>query len=309
MKIVSQLSLITLALSSSLPAITTAHWRLEEGIIGADVTAALDSSGNGLNQSTKVGTPRYSANVPGAFIVDPVSSTVSANTMSLDVTVANSRINIPNNTAFNTSFTYEYFIQITGEPAGYHSYTRRNEADTNRWQLDFDHAAVGAYGRGRARMDTPDGDNVNFVVGPLGGAAIPGPQRLWVDTPTGDGDPASYTGTDWATDGDGINDNLSWHHVAVTFDQDTLEWSFYFDYQLSQSRTLVDTDSSGYVHPNADLNIGKFGSEYGTFLDEIRYSEGVLQTTEFLVATNVPEPSTALLGLLGALGLLKRRRK
>lgn len=309
MKTISQISLLSLALSSTLPAVTTAHWRLEEGTNGGDVTAAQDSSGNGHNQAGSNASPKYSSNVPGAFIIDPVAATVSPNTLSLDVTHANSRINIANNAAFNTSFTYEFFIQITGEPGGYHSFSRRDEGGTNRWQLDFDHAATGAYGRGRARMDTPDGDNTNFVVGPLGGAAIPGNQRLWIDTPTGDGDPASYTGADWADDGDGLNDIPEWHHVAVTFDQVTLEWSYYFDYQLSQTRTLTDSDNSGFVHPDADLVIGKFGAEYGTYLDEIRYSQGVLGTNEFLVATNVPEPTTALLGLLGSLGLLKRRRK
>jgi hypothetical protein len=309
MKTTTKIGALSLALSSTLPAVTTAHWRLEEGSNGADVTAGQDSSGNGLNQAGANGSPKYSSNVPGAFIFDPVSNTTSANALSLDVSLANSRINIANNVAFNTSFTYEYFIQLTGEPGGYHAYTRRHETDANRWQLDFDHAANGAFGRGRARFDTPDGDNSNFVVGPQGGASIPGNQRLWIDTPTGDGNPASYTGADWADDGDGVNDIPSWHHVAITFDQNTQELSFYFDYLLSQTRTLADTDSSGYVHPNADIVIGKFGTEYGTYLDEIRYSEGVLSSSQFLVATNVPEPGTALLGLLGSLGFLARRRK
>ncbi|MGY8660556.1 MAG: hypothetical protein ACKVKH_18225 [Verrucomicrobiales bacterium] len=107
---------------------------------------------------------------------------MSPNTLSLDATLGNSRINIANNAVFNTSFTFEYFIQITGEPTGYQSFARRQESGTHRWQLDFDHAATSGFGRGRARMDTPDGDNSNFVVGPLGGAAIPGNQRLWIDT-------------------------------------------------------------------------------------------------------------------------------
>lgn len=147
-------------------------------------------------------------------------------------------------------------------------------------------------------------------------SSAPSVEQLFLETnvsgstPTGDGVPASYTGADWAADGDGVNDIASWHHVAVTFDEGTLEWSFYFDYQLSQSRTLVDNDSSGFVHPSADLAFGKLANAgYGTFMDEIRYSDSVLGTNEFLVATNAPEPSTALLGLLGSLGLLKRRRK
>ena len=81
------------------------------------------------------------------------------------------------------------------------------------------------------------------------------------------------------------------------------------DYQLMQTRTLVDTDSSGFVHPDALIEVGKGGgATYGTFIDEVRYSDGVLDPTQFLRATSIPEPSTALLSLLGGLALLRRRR-
>jgi hypothetical protein len=81
------------------------------------------------------------------------------------------------------------------------------------------------------------------------------------------------------------------------------------DYQLMQTRTLVDTDSSGYLHPNALIEVGKAGgSTYGTFIDEVRYSDGVLDPTQFLQVTSIPEPSSALLSLLGGLALVRRRR-
>jgi hypothetical protein len=48
---------LTLGLSVSLPAGTTAYWRLEEGVAGNAITAALDSSGNELNQNGKGGNP------------------------------------------------------------------------------------------------------------------------------------------------------------------------------------------------------------------------------------------------------------
>ena len=34
--------------------------------------------------------------------------------------------------------------------------------------------------------------------------------------------------------GDGINDDTRWHHIALTFDEETGEISYYFDYSLSQ---------------------------------------------------------------------------
>lgn len=295
--------------TSALPAATTGWWRLEEGSAGSAVSAALDSSGNGFDQTSGVGTPTYSTNVPGAFIFDPVSGSTSANTLSLDASVANSRIRTVNDTAFNTSFTAEMFVQVTGEPGGYHNFLRRQESTTSRWQIDFDHAASGAFGRARARLDTSDGENGNFVVGPTGGGSISGANRIWVDTPSGDGNPATYAlGTDWASQGDGINDNLDWHHVAITLNPATREWSFYFDYQLMQTRVWADTDSSGYVHPSGILEFGKGGgNDYGLFVDEVRYSDGILAPNQFLQVT-IPEPSSAMLGLLGALGLFRRRR-
>ncbi|MDA7881552.1 LamG domain-containing protein [Akkermansiaceae bacterium] len=303
-------ALLGLLVASPVSAATTAYWRLEEGAAGADVTAAQDSSGNGFHQTGRIGDPNYSANVPGAFIIDPVTSTVVPNTLSLDASLSNARIDMVNDAAFNTSFTVEMFIQLSEEPGSYNNFLRRQESATSRWQLDFDHAASGAYGRGRARFDTPDLDNGNFVVGPTGGGAIPGSQRLWVDTDAGDGLVSSYNDpTDWALDGDGINDDLSWHHVAITFDEDTQELSFYFDYALMQSRTLVDSDGSGYVHPDAPIVIGKSGPEFGTFIDEVRYSDGLLGPSEFLIASNVPEPGSALLALLGTAGLFVRRKR
>lgn len=300
-------ALLLMAFAGTCSAATTAYWRLEEGTPGADVTAAQDSSGNAFHQTSRSGDPNYSAAVPGPFIFDPVAGTTVANTGSLDASLANSRVNTVNDPAFDTSFTVEMFILFTEEPTGYNSYLRRNETNAHRWQLDFDHALQGAYGRGRSRFDTPDGDNVNFVTGPTGGASVPASERLWVDTDAGDNDPASYDDPDWFTDGDGLNDNLAWRHIAVTFDQATQEVSYYTDYVLSQSRTLVDTDGSGYVHPDARLDFGKFGTEYGTFMDEIRYSDTVLDSSQFLQA--VPEPGSAALGLFGAGALLLRRRR
>jgi hypothetical protein len=298
--------LASLVLSSSAFAATTAYWRLEEGSAGADVTAALDSSGNGFNQSSRNGDPNYSSNVPGAFIFDPVSGSTVPNALSLDATLANARVNTVNNSAFNTTFTIEMFIQITEEPDSYNSYVRR----PGGWQLDFDHSAKTGFGRGRARFDTSDGENENFLVGPTGGAAVPGSSRLYIDTDAGDGLVSSYNDpVDWALDGDGFNDIATWHHVAVTFDQISLEISYYFDYVLAESSTLADIDSSGYLHQDAQIQFGKGGGEYGTFIDEVRYSDGLLAPNQFLIATNIPEPGTAALALIGTIGLLVRRRR
>ena len=95
----------------------------------------------------------------------------------------------------------------------------------------------------------------------------------------------------------------------MTFNQDSQEVSLYLDYELAAIRTLVDTDGSGYVHPDAGIRFGKSGGgEYEMYVDEGRYSDNVLTPNQFLVAVNVPEPSSMALWFLGGALLLRRRR-
>jgi len=198
-----------------------------------------------------------------------LTDTNLANQFSFDASTANSRLRVENDPALNTSFTLEFFIKMIGEPDSYHSFVRRQEAADLRWQFDFDHGNQGAYGRLRTRFDTPVGEpdgfsqagvdeNNNFVLGPTGGANIPDPLRLWIDTDSGDGMAPSYDdATDWSLDGDGLNDSQTWHHAAITFDQETGEIGFYYDYELMQARTLSDSEGDGYTHPDAFLEFGK----------------------------------------------------
>ena len=44
------------------------------------------------------------------------------------------------------------------------------------------------------------------------------------------------------------------------------------------------------------------------YVDEGRYSDNVLTPNQFLVAVNVPEPSSMALWILGGALLLRRRR-
>ena len=272
------------------------HWRLEEegAVEGGDIFFAENSASDLNDASASGGMPVYSTDVPAPVIYDPLTATSLANGFSLDVTVAGSRLRVENDASLNTSYTLEFFMKMIGEPGGYHAFLRRSQAGDLRWQVDFDHAAIGAFGRIRARFDTPAGDsdgvaepgideNVNFVVGPTGGGSIPAERRIWIDTPTGDGDPGSYVSADWSTDGDGINDDQSWHHVALTLNEETGEVSFYYDYELMQTRTLSDSEMNGYIHPEAAFDFGKLNNaDYGLLLDEIRYTGEVILPFQFL---------------------------
>ena len=276
---------------------TTAFWRMEEvgATDGGDIVSLENQAGVLFAASPVNGTPKYSTKVPGTTIVDPVSGTSYSNKFSLDATLSNARVGTPYDAAFDTSFTVEMFMKLEGEPANYHGFLRRWEANNSRWQLDFDNGLKGAFGRIRTRWDTPAAEagtyeNENFVNGPTGGTNVPDSQRIWIDTDLGDGMVTSYDDpTDWLLDGDGINDVDEWHHVAITFDEDTGTISLFYDYELMQQRMLSDSEGDGYTHPASGLQFGKFaGQEYGLFIDEVRYTDGILNSFEFLQATSAP---------------------
>lgn len=265
---------------------TLGYWRFDDGGAsnGSVILVANDSSSNGFDATPSgSGGGTYSSDIPGSIIFDPLANAARNNQFSMDVSASNRRLSVPNNSDFNTSFTIEMFIKIDGEPSGYNSFLRRNAASNSRWQIDFDHAARGAFGRIRSRLDTPDGDNTNFVLGPTGGSSIPSEQRIWVDTDSGNGLVSSYNDpSDWALDGNGVNDRPGWHHVALSLDEDTRTVKFYYDYELMQTRTLVDNDGSGYVHPSSVIEFGKFGGSYDVLIDEVRYTGRTLDEDEFL---------------------------
>lgn len=279
----------------------TAYWRMEgEGAVDGDELFQVSNEISALHPANATGSPKYSSDVVAPNIFDPISDTTYPNKFSMDATAANSRLNVTSDDALNTSFTLEFFMKLPGEPGGYHSFFRRQEANDLRWQIDFDHAAINTFGRLRTRFDTPgaagpDGvneagvdENINFVLGPQGGANIPDSLRLWIDTDIGDGMASSYDDADWAVDGDGINDNNAWHHAAITLDEETGAINFYYDYELVQSRTLSDSLDDGYTHPNGQFQFGKLtNSDYGLLIDEVRYSGEILQAFQFLQAITV----------------------
>ena len=285
-----------------------AHWRMDdEGAAdGGEITTAANSA-SPLHSATRVnGTPTYSSDVPGTVILDPISATTYTNRLSFDASTSNSRIGPANDMAFDTSFTVEMFMKLVGEPGNYQPFVRRRQANDLRWQIDFDHGLRNPFGRMRCRFDTPAGEpddmavngvdeNVNIVAGAVG--TLTENQLIYIDTDLGDGLVGSYDDpADWALDGDGLNDVPEWHHIALTFDEETGTIGFYYDYELMQMRTLSDSEGDGYTHPDGALQFGKFSSEaYGVLLDEVRYSGEVLQPFQFLQVAADPELPFAIL--------------
>jgi len=286
---------------------TIAHWRMDgPGARDEGTISLIRNEVSPLLPVTRVaGIPIYSSDVPAPFINDPATDTYLDNEFSFNAKNANARIGASDDPKFNTSFTVEMFFKLIGEPSAYHQFLKRRELNDLQWQIDYDHNKKGSYGRLRSRWDTPAGgvpdnqvekdidENTNFVVGPTGGTNVPPENRIFVDTDSGDGLVTSYDDeTDWALDGDGINDIDEWKHVALTFDEEIQEVTFYLNYEFMQSKLLADTEENGYTHPAASVIFGKFNNQtYEMLIDEVRYSEGLLDPSLFLkAATWAPSP-------------------
>lgn len=81
--------------------------------------------------------------------------------------------------------------------------------------------------------------------------------------------------------GSGSNQALGhgeWHHTAVTFDGTTIR--HYTDYGNLSTRTLVG-DPAKATSVAANVILGSFGAT-GAYLDEVRYTNEVLQPSQFL---------------------------
>ena len=286
---------------------TIAHWRIDGTGAREDASISLiRNEVSSLHPAARVaGNPIYSKDVPGPFITDPATEAYLENNYSMSAINANSRIGASNNSKFNTSFTVEMFLKLVGEPAAYHQFLKRRQLNDLQWQIDYDHANKGSYGRIRSRWDTPAGgipdnkaekdidENSNFVIGPTGWTNIPSENRIFIDTDSGDGLVTSYDDeTDWSLDGDGINDVDKWNHIAMTFDEELQEITFYYNYEFMDSKLLSDSEENGYTHPAAGITFGKFNTAgYEILLDEVRYSEGILDPTLFLKASTwAPSP-------------------
>lgn len=258
-----------------LHASTIAYFRFEEATSGPVPVAAdaiLDSSGNGHHLRTYADytAPSYSSTVP----LPVVPGTGAANTASLNFG-GNDDI-YPSSPALNavdfSQFTIEAWVNFTAL-GGFQTIVGRDDSD-NPGQAD---SAESLFYLQKT--------NTNLF-------------RVRAYDSTG-------TGADVVSTFEAVAN--TWYHIAAVADDTTLY--LYVDGVLQGSTPFT----GGLFDPEPDTlwTIGRGQWSNGNvdfltgYIDEVRFSDTALRPSQFL---NVPEPGAAVLGALGLLGLLRRRR-
>ena len=102
-------------------------------------------------------------------------------------------------------------------------------------------------------------------------------------------------------------DYTQWHHIAITNDISNDQYTVYFDGQVAGQTT-----TAGFSLSAQRLGWGSDNRYYDGSMDELRLYDEVLapEQIQSLIQSNViPEPSTAILGIVGVLCCLLWRRR
>lgn len=256
MKIKHLLSYFTLSCALVFPANAqepevVLHWDNESGEVGKDanfvrniaIKGKYDGRGGAANRLI------FQEEVPGAFVFDPVNEVTRENKIALRAPIeggAALRTSHEVHAAVGDDFTFEFFFGMAGAPVKYRSLIGNN---------------------GPAEGEDQDGSKWFFLTD-LGQSGI----YLTVSTPEKKNqsitiDPTNDTG---------------WHHIALTFDSESKIMNVYVDYELSSSVEIVgelsNSNDLNMLHLGAAKNIGVH-----VFYDEIRYTKGILDSSQFLI--------------------------
>lgn len=284
-------------LAVSAQAATIGFWRMEEsGKVSGDAIVSVSNSDGIAPSATSVTNSGavasvYSSNVVGPMIYDPISDTYYNNTKSMLIpgsttaTGWNSYLKVLNNgnsldTGNGSSFTAEMFFKETsasgqGVTQTYYSMAiRRGTSNSGVWAVQ------------------------------MGG---PADYRPWARVNPNVGVNTQQTNTISASVNPKLDD-AGWHHMAFVYDASANSVSMYLDYVNVGTRVLNSGTSLNNVggelwfgRPSGNATDG--ANDW--YMDEVRYSSGALNASQFL---QLPEPASVSLLTVSGLLLLNRRK-
>ena len=280
-------------------AATSAYWRHEEGtgggVIAAGPGAVLDSSGNGNHMRT----------------FDPAFTSA---TYSMNVSPLALQSGLPN--------TLSLDFGPGGDDAGLNDDNYSDAAAVNSQlftamtiELAFNMDSIGGYQAIFGKDGKPTAGPVPPFKVLIRGDDFPNaiPNQLFIEWIDGDGDTHFLAGGSTVQAG-------AWNHIAfVRTDTTASRYSAGENtpYQLLSTITGADFASpSGEVliNSNANYSVGRgmfnngVGDWANAMIDEVRISDSALAPSEFLFAA-VPEPTSLVLGALGAAAFATRRAR
>ncbi|MDF3130261.1 LamG domain-containing protein [Kiritimatiellaeota bacterium B1221] len=275
----------------SVQAATIGYWRFEGGVAGNDIVTATSEvnspSMNGGQWSSNEVNVKYGSEVANAYIYDPVAGSYSANAGSMhspaSVSSDDSQILVGDMSVLDGTWTLEMFVKV----------------EDNGGAVDWAASTTN-------RIFNLDGDERNYAtIGATGSGSTVLGFRL--DTSEATGDVASHT--DYSSN----FEDGQWHHLAYVVEyssgSNTTEIELFVDYA-----SVGGTSATGKFLTNSadDLRFGvssASNSNFDWFLDEVRLSDSVLDTDDFLQVSAIPEPGSVTLLGLGFLVLLFGLRK
>ncbi|MEX2215069.1 MAG: LamG-like jellyroll fold domain-containing protein [Phycisphaeraceae bacterium] len=232
--------------SSDAGATTVGVWSME-GTPGGAVGAVQNSANPGFLDGAGEGGAIYSSSVIGGQIWDPVSGSVAANTSSLNMgNIGTARVRVLDDNALDASSFTVEAFILIGGDQAGFPAYVSHRTATPARGWQLD---INASEQGRSRFDTAATSNQ-----------------------------VTANGVDQSLAG-GV-----WHHTAVSYNAATNTISHYVDYGIVVTRTLTGTAADATAVA-ADLLIGG-AYPAGSAVDEVRYSNSVLTSSQFLRSVN-----------------------
>ena len=269
------------ALASVLPASanTILFYRMEDGAAGSAATSLSSIGTSSLTAAAAEGGGTFSADVPAAFILDPVSGAYYENDLSVD-TASAGRFDVTGSVTEVRNFTVEAFIKTSATAQFARILQKQRGGATNAsWRID-----------------------------PRGSSTDP---LLAIRADSNDDTYGTFNQDEIS--GQTINTG-EWQHVALTYTDGTAGSDpgvlrLYADYNLVATLTMSNNGVMQYDGGSFSFAGGP-SSPNGLvgLIDEVRFSDTVLTTDQFLKATSVPEPGACTLLVMLAFGLVTCRR-